>query len=538
MTKAAHAGAIAMWRRVLGEAHVAEDEATLGEYSRTTAPRWTRPCCILYPRSTEDVQAIVRVASQFNVPLYPISRGKNWGYGDACAPGDGYAIIVFNRMNRIIELNRELAYVVIEPGVSQGQLYEYLRAHAPDLWMDATGAGMEASVVGNALERGFGHSRYSDHVLSIGAMEVVLGDGRVVRTGLSHYENAQAAHVYQHGVGPSLQGLFHQSNVGIVTRVTLFLPPKPECFSFFYLTIEDPTGIGGLVEALRPQRMGGWVQSAVHIGNDLRLLSSMIPYPWEAVNEHPPLPPDLRAALRRQQKVGAWNLSGSLTGPTPLVRAQKRALRKALRGVGRVRFINDRTLALGEMLTRWLPIPRLAQRVNLLRPYYDLLKGKSADIFVRGAQWRLRRRPEHDPAHPPDPQEVGCGLLWVSPVLPATGEAAETVVNEMEPIFNRHGFDLPVTFTLAGERTLICVMSIMFDKSLLEETAQAQACYDEALDRLFALGFVPYRASAQSMDVLWSASDTFWDVSRRIKRALDPQEIIAPGRYIPPAADE
>ena len=527
--------AIAMWREALDEERVAADGDTLARFSRTTSPGGTRPCCVLYPESTEEVQAIVRIAGRTGVPLYPISRGKNWGYGDACAPADGYAILALNRMNRIIELNRELAYAVIEPGVTQGQLYDYLQEHAPELWMDATGAGTEASVVGNALERGFGHTRQSDHVLSAGAMEVVLANGRILNTGLSHYENARAAHVYRHGVGPSLQGLFHQSNMGIVTRLTLYLSPKPEYFSFFYLTIGDPDRLSNLIEALRPARMAGWVQSAVHIGNDLRMLSSLVPYPWDELNGTPPITPDLRAALRRKAKVGAWNLSGSFTGPANLVRAHKRALRKAMRGAGRVRFVSDRTLALGESLTRWLPAPGLRDRIELLRPYYDLLKGKSADLFLGSAQWRLRQKPAQDPGRPLNPAEAGCGLLWLSPVLPMTGEAAETVVNEMEPIFNRYGFDLPVTFTLLGERAMVCVMTVMFDKNEAEETEQAQACYDEALERLLALGFIPYRANALSMDALWKAGDVFWDVARQIKGALDPQDLIAPGHYVPPA---
>ena len=124
------------------------------------------------------------------MPVYPISCGKNWGYGDACAPAAGSAILDLGRMNRILEVNRELAYCVIEPGVTQGQLFNYLRDNKTGLWMDATAAGPESSLVGNTADRGFGHTRYGDHFLTCSGMEIVLADGRVLNTGFGHFRMA------------------------------------------------------------------------------------------------------------------------------------------------------------------------------------------------------------------------------------------------------------------------------------------------------------------------------------------------------------
>ncbi len=110
--------AVSEWITTLGEKAVAHDPGTLDKYARTTQAKATRPCCILYPERTEDVQALVEIASDHGVPVYPISCGKNWGYGDACAPTDGAAIVDLGRMNRILEVNTELAYCVVEPGVT------------------------------------------------------------------------------------------------------------------------------------------------------------------------------------------------------------------------------------------------------------------------------------------------------------------------------------------------------------------------------------------------------------------------------------
>jgi 4-cresol dehydrogenase (hydroxylating) len=84
--------------------------------------------------------------------------------------------------------------------------------------MDSTGAGPEASLVGNALDRGFGHTRYGDHFQTFCGLQIVLADGRVLETGFGHFPNARARWVFRYGIGPFVDGIFSQSNFGIVTR--------------------------------------------------------------------------------------------------------------------------------------------------------------------------------------------------------------------------------------------------------------------------------------------------------------------------------
>src|SRR4051812_39078878 len=77
------------WSECLGEANVRADDASRDHYARSTQPTGTRPAAILQPASQAEVSAAVRVAARHRIALYPISRGKNWGYGDACAITDG-----------------------------------------------------------------------------------------------------------------------------------------------------------------------------------------------------------------------------------------------------------------------------------------------------------------------------------------------------------------------------------------------------------------------------------------------------------------
>ena len=527
--------AIAAWRKALGEDRVLSDGATRDRYARTTAPAGTRPCCVLYPSSVEQVQRIVQVASHYGTVVYPISRGKNWGYGDACAPSEGAAIVDLSRMDRIIEINGELGYAIIESGVTQQQLCEGVQRDAPGFWVDCTGAGGNASIVGNVLERGFGHTPYGDHMRTTCGLEIVLAGGRVLRTGFGHYPNAKAAAVFPYGVGPAMDGLFTQSNLGIVTKLCLWLYPAPEAFQFFYIKVDGDSYLETLIDALRPLRMRGILNSAVHIGNDLRVISSFATYPWERAGGQTPLGDAVRAELRRAAGIGAWNVSGSLTGTKAQVRGAKRALRRSIGTWGKIVFLGDKKLALGNHAARLLRTVGLgkvlSRQLEALNPNYGLLKGIPTDAPLLGTQWRLR-----SPA--PDrldaPLDTGCGVMWMSPVLPLRGRDAQAVAALAEPLFHEHGFDFLVTFTMLNERAMVAVLNVAFDKSQPEETADAAACYDAVMDALKRAGYLPYRVGAQGMAKLVDTGDTFWETAAAIKRALDPGDIIARGRYIPP----
>jgi len=445
------------------------------------------------------------------------------------------AIVDLCRMNRIIEVNTELAYAVVEPGVSQIQLYNYLKAYAPHLWMDCTGAGTEASLVGNTLDRGFGHTRYGDHFATTCGMEIVLADGTVLRTGFCHYDKAFAKRVYRYGVGPALDGLFCQSNFGIVTQIGIWLMPAPEAFRCFAIAVDEFERIEPLIDRLRPLRMSGILNSALHIANDIRVFSSRFHYPWDEAGGVTPLPDPLRKRMRNALGIGAWTTAGAFTGTKAHVRASCRTLKRAVRGLGRLRFVDDRLLALGKwtvgVLNRFGMGKSLRGQLESLEPVYQLLKGIPNDDALHGAQWRLRTPPPHPPG---DPLDYGCGLLWISPVVPMVGRHALALCGIVDPIFSRHGFEPLITFTMINERAMIAILNVAFDRQNDEECQRASACYHELIEMLIDEGYPPYRVSLEGMPALQRGSDNFWNVVQRIKTALDPQDIIAPGRYVPP----
>lgn len=534
-----HGGrALEAMAKVVGYAHLHDDPATLGRYSASTAARSMRPLAVVRPASTSEVAQIAAIAGGHGIALYPISTGKNWGYGDACAVGAGQVLLDLSRMNRIVQVDPEMAYAVIEPGVTQQQLSDFLRDQRTGLWCDCTGAGPDTSFIGNILERGFGHSPYGNRLQHVAGMQVVLASGEVLDTGFGHYPNARTTHLFPYGLGPFLDGLFTQSNFGIVTRIGIWLMPEVECVNHFLCSVPQHAQIAGVADALRPLRMDGTLRSIVHIGNDLRVLSGGSVFPRTAAPGRSSLPDDVRARLCAAAGIGAWTVSGALYGSEAQVALARKALRRALKPTGaRTVFITEGKLAtarfLGRMLGYCAAGARVRAKAALAESLFAMNRGVPNGRFLAGAYWRRRGGLPATFPQLADPARDHCGMLWVSPVLPLRGGDLVAVHALAEPVFRRFGFDLFATFSMINERSLGGVLTIAYDKEDPEEVERAHGCYREVFRRVMDAGYIPYRVGNHSMGELDPHGDVYWKTVARIKAALDPAGVIAPGRYEP-----
>jgi 4-cresol dehydrogenase (hydroxylating) flavoprotein subunit len=139
---------------VVGAEWVETDAAELDRVNTATFPTRWRAAAVVRPASVEEVRGCVRAAAEHGLALYPVSRGKNWGYGSRAPGSDGALLLSLERLDRIVDFDERLGYATIEPGVTFRQLAEFLAARGSRLYLNAPGSTPEASVVGNALERG------------------------------------------------------------------------------------------------------------------------------------------------------------------------------------------------------------------------------------------------------------------------------------------------------------------------------------------------------------------------------------------------
>ncbi len=526
--------AIEALKGAVGADRVLLNPEQLAPYHLALIPVDRRIPCAVKPRSTAEVQEVVRIAGAHRVPLYPVSTGRNWGYGSSNPVRDDTLVLDLGDMNRVVEVNTELAYAVIEPGVSQQQLYEHLRRHRTGLMMDPTGSGPSCSVLGNTLERGYGITAYGDHFEALCGMEVVLADGSLLHTGFGHYEQATSTRVFKYGVGPYLDGMFTQSNLGIVTQIGVWLMPVPESFQAGYFFCRSEADLGPIIDATRWLLLNRVVKGSINLLHRNRGLTVLTQYPWDRTGGRTPLDEKNWRRLAEEKGVGIWNGVVALYGTREEIRAAKRVVKRKLRPhVAKLQFISNPLLRLLERLQR--PVG-LVMRMNIpellkaLKPSYELMKGKPGEVSLPTPYWRMQK-PIPDALI--DPARDNCGLYWLAPVIPMTRRDVERFIGIVEPLFERHGFEPCITLTTVTHRAFDCTLPILYNKEDPEETERAAACYEEVLEACMEAGYIPYRFGIQSMEALAGRDDRFWDLVGTIKRALDPEGIISPGRYCP-----
>jgi hypothetical protein len=120
---------------------------------------------VVTPKNVPEIQAIMRLANEFEIPVWPFSIGRNVGYGGAAprVPGS-VGIDLGCHMNKVLECDVDGAYMFVEPGVTFFDAHEYLVKNnlRDKLWLDVPDLG-GGSIIGNAVERGVGYTPYGDH---------------------------------------------------------------------------------------------------------------------------------------------------------------------------------------------------------------------------------------------------------------------------------------------------------------------------------------------------------------------------------------
>src|SRR5271169_6613745 len=111
--------AMRAWRERIGAEAVMPGALAQQSYGICTTGIERAIPAALRPRSVDDVRAIVTIADDHSIPLYPISIGNNWGYGTAIPARDGCVILDLSGLDRIVEMDPELGLVTVEPGVTQ-----------------------------------------------------------------------------------------------------------------------------------------------------------------------------------------------------------------------------------------------------------------------------------------------------------------------------------------------------------------------------------------------------------------------------------
>ena len=263
--------ALARFESIVGaEWGLSSDEDT-ALYRDAYSPLWGEDnehvaSAAVAPTTVGQVRDIVRVANEFGVPLYPISTGRNLAYGGSAPVYSGSVVLDLKRMNRILDVNERDKTCLVEPGVSYFDLYRHIRDNGMKLWIDPPDPGW-GSLIGNALDHGGGYTGHDfrDHFDAHCGMEVVLGNGDVVRTGMGAAPNTKTWQILKYGMGPWLDGMFSQSNYGIVTKMGFWLMEEPEYALRVSVSVPRRQDVVPFVDTLHSLMCAHIIQSTVWV---------------------------------------------------------------------------------------------------------------------------------------------------------------------------------------------------------------------------------------------------------------------------------
>lgn len=498
--------AIRLFEGIVGAEHVLTSGPEFEEFRDPFQPAaWDdyTPSAVVQPENVGQIQEIVRVAGELGVPLWANGQGRNNGYGGAGPRLKGSVTVSLRRMDRILHIDDEMCYALIEPGVSFLQLYTALRDGGHPLMLSVPDIGW-GSVVGNSLEHGITYMGYGrDHMAPCG-LEVVTADGGLLRTGMGAVPGNRSWNLYRRGLGPTLDQLFMQSNFGIVTKMGVWLQPLPEYVMPVTVTSWRHDDIAALVDTLRPLLLDGTVEGVPCLLNTPSA-AGMVSRRSDWWDGEGAMPEEVLDRVGRELGVGRWWMRLSLWGDGPVVDhkfAKVRAAFTAIPGVA----------VAGSKITP-------AEAENLTHPSDRVSAGVANLDLIRMAGWRGG--------------DTG-GHMDFAPVVPLDGAEIAKFIATFRPVYEAAGLDFKTDLMAISARSGVFVSGSNFNFADEQQTRRAYDTVRKVIAEAGRRGYGVYRSHLDFMDIAADqfsfADHAYRRFLEKIKDAVDPAGILSPGK--------
>ena len=430
------------------------------------------PDYVVMATTVDQIQGVLKLANREKIPVVPYTAGTN--IGGLTIPERGGIILDLKRMNKILKIDTESHYAVIEPGVSHGQLASALYKH--NLRFGWPVGPPSASVSSCAINHGIGglNARYGLNSQEITSMEVVLPSGELVRVG-SCAVNPEAWHSVL--PLPQLDGLFKGwlGTTGVVTKLGITVHPIPPVLKVFTVSCEN-------VEDMVSYMMN---LSTYEICDDLTAVSwwlAQVPIPY-------PFKPKPDAAPE-------W-----------------------------FSFANTNSFTQKEM----------EARVEIWETVVEEEKKKGTSLQVTQYPEEALRARTQLPSQIVGStknycKQGGAGISWPGTFTPANKWAP--VYNDWKKILIEHNLSPSVRMSMyRGVHYGMLRAMIPFNKKSPKETENARQAIVECLKIDLDHGGMPYKPPVDfAREINQRAHPGYLSLLKQVKKLLDPNDIMNPGK--------
>ena len=477
---------------IFSEERVYDDEKILKEYAQdqSFSPR-RMPDFVVCAEKVEEVQQVVRLANETLTPLIPYSSGLN--FHGAALPDHGGIILNLSRMNKILQIDEENWSVVMEPGVSFEQLQRELMKKGFRV-MIPFGVAPKRSALTSYLERDPAVAAPSFEYGNFLIMdtELVLPDGEVFKTGIWCAGGKPGG-----PLGPVRNVMFRlwtgaQGTLGIMTKIGIQINPFIKERKIYFIAFDE------LSHAIEPIKR---IQRR-EIGMECFLLNrfnlaALLSEEWEIPESFPTTPKPSESFERLGSLLPPWVLTicinGGLRHPQEKIAYEEEALEEVCRSLN---------LELKESLPQVSGLNRILLN-EIIYPWGILKK-----FNYRGSVHDLTFKSSLQ--HIADMEEI------VKRVCDANGYS----------ISSMGAYVLP----LERGRAVHCVFDLHCDLEDAKETEKVRALWLKASEALINHGAYfdqPYGAWAE---MVYQRAGNYTNKLREIKKELDPQGILNPGK--------
>jgi glycolate oxidase len=461
---------------IVGQGNVSNEPSTLECYSldSTTNPH-SLPDYAVVATTVEQIQELVRLANTEKIPITPVVGMSSTG--GLTIPIEKGIILDLHKMDKIIEINEDIDYAIVEPGVTIGQIDAELKKK--DYWVSLpVGPPGSAGLLPGYILHGYGHlgGKFGINSEQITGMEVVLPDGELVKLGGC----AISPYWFHRTPIPDLTGLIlgWQGTTGIVTKLGINIYPRP--------AFKD---------------MVGWGLFTNH--ND--------PFP--------------ESCARFLMKVGradvAHDISGHTWGAVQIGRGRKFPLPPKPKEEPELYF--SATLY---AFTR----EELAVKRKTLEALVKEATDAGLPIASTDVTERVKVEMPTKYALKYSDHRGGGGLDYIGSITPIIGWSQG--IKKLNEVFDRYNFT-PYIRLAVYRGTLQGMMRALmpYNRGDEKDVEAVRKIAREVVQVILACGGLIYKAPSFACEEMWKKGDpNFLKLLKQVKQTLDPNRIMNPGR--------